>query len=123
MSSYFYIFIIIIITIIIIIIIKFFRNTCYFISNFITNHVSSSHSCFLNCTFSSCFYCVCCRHLLRLSRHFWPYLSLKLLPMFLTKDKNPYPFTYIISLGSTDYLIFIRCEATSVFKHVRTVFI
>ena len=38
--------------------------------------------------------------------------------MFLAKDKNPYPFTYILSLGSTEYLFFIRCEATSVFKHV-----
>ena len=27
---------------------------------------------------------------------------------------NPYPFTYILSLGSIEYLIFIRCEATSV---------
>ena len=34
--------------------------------------------------------------------------------MLLAKDKNPYPFTYIVSLGSNDYLIFLRCEATSV---------
>ena len=39
------------------------------------------------------------------SRNFWPYLLLKLLPMFLAKDKNPYPFTNIV--GSIEYLIFI----------------
>ena len=37
---------------------------------------------------------------LALSRRFWPYLLLKLLPMFLEKDKNPYPFPYILFLGS-----------------------
>ena len=35
-----------------------------------------------------------------LSRSFWPYLLLKFLPMFFAKDKNPYPFTYILSLSS-----------------------
>ena len=44
---------------------------------------------------------------LALSRSFWPYLLLKLLSMFLAKDKNPYPFTYILSLGSIESLIFI----------------
>ena len=34
--------------------------------------------------------------------------------MFLAKDKNSYPFTYIISLGLIEYLIFIRYKATSV---------
>ena len=34
---------------------------------------------------------------LALSRSLWLYLLVKLLPMFLTKDKNPYPFTYILS--------------------------
>ena len=43
---------------------------------------------------------------LGLSR-FWPYLLLKFLPKFLEKDKNPYPFTYILSLGSIEYLIII----------------
>ena len=28
--------------------------------------------------------------------------------MFLTKDKNAYPFAYILSLGSIEYLIFIQ---------------
>ena len=37
---------------------------------------------------------------LALSISFWPYLLLKLL-------KNPYPFTYILSLSSIEYLIFI----------------
>ena len=32
-----------------------------------------------------------------LSRSSWLYLLLKSLPMFLAKDKNPYPFTYILS--------------------------
>ena len=44
---------------------------------------------------------------LALSRSFWPYLLLKLLPMFLVKNKNPYPLTYILFLGSVEYLIFI----------------
>ena len=34
--------------------------------------------------------------------------------MFLAEGKNPYPFTYNISRGSIEYLIFIRCKATSV---------
>ena len=38
---------------------------------------------------------------------YWLYLLLKFLPMFLTKDKNPYPFTYTLSLGSIECLIFI----------------
>ena len=42
-----------------------------------------------------------------LSRSFWPYLLLNCVPMFFAKDKNPYPFTYILSLGSIEYLIFI----------------
>ena len=29
------------------------------------------------------------------------------LPIFLANDKTSYPFTYILSLGSTEYLIFI----------------
>ena len=52
---------------------------------------------------------------LELWRRFWLYLLLKLLAtlfacltMFLAKDKNPHSFTYILSLGSIEYLIFIR---------------
>ena len=37
---------------------------------------------------------------------------------FYPNDKNPYPFTYILAIGSIEYLIFIRFKATSVFKHV-----
>ena len=45
---------------------------------------------------------------LAISKSFWPYLLLKYLPMFFYKnDKNPYPFPCILSLGSTEYLIFI----------------
>ena len=33
--------------------------------------------------------------------------SAAFLPTFLANDKNPYPFTNIVSLGSTEYLIFI----------------
>ena len=45
---------------------------------------------------------------LALSRSFWPYyLLLKFLLMFLAKDKNSYAFTYILSFGSVEYLIFI----------------
>ena len=49
-----------------------------------------------------------------LSRSFWLYLLLKFLvtlftclPMLLAKDKNSYHFTYILSGGSIEYLIFI----------------
>ena len=45
---------------------------------------------------------------LALSTRFWPYLLLKLLPMFLAKNKNSYPFTYILSLGLIEYLFFIH---------------
>ena len=38
---------------------------------------------------------------------FWLYLLLKFLPMLFAKDKNPYPFTYILSLGSIECLNFI----------------
>ena len=41
---------------------------------------------------------------LSVSRRFSLYLLLKCLPKFLAKDKNSYPFTYILSLGSTEYL-------------------
>ena len=40
-----------------------------------------------------------------LSRIFWLYSLLEFLPMFLAKDKIPYPFTYILALGSVEYLI------------------
>ena len=40
---------------------------------------------------------------LALSRRFWLYLLLKFLPMFLAKDKNPYPLTCILSLDSIEY--------------------
>ena len=45
--------------------------------------------------------------LLALLRSFWPYLLLKFLPVFFTNDKIPYPFTYILSIGLIEYLIFI----------------
>ena len=48
---------------------------------------------------------------LALSISFWPYLLLKLLPIFLAKDKNPYPFTYILSVGSIEYLIFYALQS------------
>ena len=41
------------------------------------------------------------------SKLFYLCLLLKFLLIFLAKDKNPYPFTYILSLGSIEYLIFI----------------
>ena len=44
---------------------------------------------------------------LAVSINFWLYLLLKFLSMFLAKDKNPYPLTYILSHGSIEYLIFI----------------
>ena len=49
----------------------------------------------------------CVVDFLALLRSFWQYLLLKLLPMFLAKNKTPYPYTYILSLGSIEYLIFI----------------
>ena len=42
---------------------------------------------------------------LALSRSFWLYLLLKYLAMFSVKDKNAYPFRYILFLGSIDYLV------------------
>ena len=42
-------------------------------------------------------------HFLAVSKLYWLYL----LPIFLKKEKNPYPFTYILSLGSIEYLILI----------------
>ena len=45
---------------------------------------------------------------LAISRSFWLYLLLKLSLIFLAKARNPYPFTYILSLGSIEYLNFIR---------------
>ena len=35
------------------------------------------------------------------------YLLLKWVPMVLAKDKNPYAFTYILSLVSIEYIIFV----------------
>ena len=43
---------------------------------------------------------------LALSRIFWFYLLVKLLPMFLAKEKNPHLFACILFLGSIEYLIF-----------------
>ena len=54
------------------------------------------------------FYCIYCRFFLALSRSFWRYFLLKFLPRFLAEDKNPYPFTYIRSRGSAEYLILIH---------------
>ena len=44
---------------------------------------------------------------LALSIRFYLYLLLRFLPMFLAKDENLCPFTYILSLGSIEYFIFI----------------
>ena len=46
-------------------------------------------------------------NVLALSISFWMYLLFRFLPIFLANDKNLYPFTYILSLGSIEYLIFI----------------
>ena len=61
---------------------------------------------FLDCSFWSSFYCICVDFFV-LSRHFWLCLLLKCLPMFFSKYKNPYPFTYILFLDWIEYLIFI----------------
>ena len=53
------------------------------------------------------FYCTCCRLFISTMKKFLLYLLLKFLFMFFTKNKNPYPFTYILSLNSVDYLNFI----------------
>ena len=45
-----------------------------------------------------------------LSRSFWTYLLPKFLPMSLAKDENSHPFTYILSLGSIEYLIFVMVK-------------
>ena len=100
MSSYFHIFFFYFI-----IIMKFFRrlflwNTRYFISNLITNQITSCFSMFLNRSFWSCFYCICCRFFRAIEKFSSFYQC------FLAKDKNPYSFTYILSLGSIEYLIF-----------------
>ena len=62
---------------------------------------------FVELLFLKKIYCIRCRFFSTITR-FWPYLLLKFLPMFFAKDKNPYPFSYILSLGSIEYLIFIR---------------
>ena len=61
---------------------------------------------FLNCSFWSSFYCIRFRCFSTIEKFFT--LLLKFLLMFLTKDKNAYPFVYILSLGSIEYLIFIQ---------------
>ena len=88
---------------------RFFRSTCYFISNFITNQITSCFWCFLNCSFRCCFFASVV-YFLALSRSFWLYLLLKLLvtlfaciPMFLAKDKNPYPYPYLFNWISHFY--------------------
>ena len=46
------------------------------------------------------------------SRSFWLHLLLKFLPMFLAKTKkNPYPFTYILSLGSIESWLYTLCAS------------
>ena len=57
---------------------------------------------------------------LALSRSFWPYFLFNCPPMFLAKDKNPYPFTYVLSLGSIEYLIFIQWNCIQLMLHLIT---
>ena len=38
--------------------------------------------------------------------------------MFLVNDKNPYPFTYILSFGSIEYLIFIYLHLITKVKFI-----
>ena len=55
---------------------------------------------------------------LALSRSFWLYLLLKVSRMFLAKDKNPYSFTYILSLGSIELSHFYTMELYSIESHL-----
>ena len=75
----------------------------------------SCSCCFSNCSFWSSLCCIRCRFFSTIKK-FGQYLLLKFLPMFLAKDKNPNSLAYILSLGSTDYLIFITdfCLITKV---------
>ena len=41
--------------------------------------------------------------------------------MALIKDKNPYPFTYILSLGSIAYLIFIHQQILYLIAKVKLI--
>ena len=70
---------------------------CCFISYFVTNYISSFFCCFLNCSFWSSFYCIRCRLFSTIKKLLTIFIFIyKFLPMFLAKDKDPYPFTYIL---------------------------
>ena len=69
-----YFFIMLIVTVSELFCCKFFEN-CNFISNFITNQITSCFCRFWNYSFGRSYMCICCRFL-ALSRSFWLYLPL-----------------------------------------------
>ena len=72
---------------------------------------------FFNCSFWCCFYCICCRFFSTIKKFLIIFITYTFTHI-LSKGQKSNPFSYILSLGSIEYLIFTRCEATSVFKHV-----
>ena len=56
----------------------------------------------LNYSFWRSFYCIHCRFFSAVKT----FLTIFIAQMFFAKDKNPYLFPYIISLGLIEYLIF-----------------
>ena len=74
---------------------RLFWNTCYFINNFFTNQNTSCICCFLNCSFWSSFYCICCRFLSTMKKVL-ANLLLKCVIMFLAKHKKHFFYIYSI---------------------------
>ena len=84
-----------------------FETLVFLISNFFINQITSCFSYFLNCSFGWCFYCTCSIYFQHYQEVFDHTYYLNVL-IFFAKDKNPYPFTHVLSLVSIEYLIFIR---------------
>ena len=76
-------------------------------SNFITYQVTCCFCSLLDSRLEAVFI-ASVADFLAVSTSFFPYLLL----ILLAKDINPYPFTYILSLGSNEYLIFIQWSCT-----------
>ena len=77
------------------------RDYCNFISNFITNQITSCFCCFLNYIFWSSLKCNCCRLISMIKKfldiplQFFLIFLLTFSLIFLAKDKNLWPFTNI----------------------------
>ena len=74
-------------------------NTCYFISYFIANYITSCFCSFSSCSFWSSFHCICSRCFSTIKMVFWLHFILMLLATLVACVST--------SLGSIVYLIFI----------------